>query len=210
MRARVRIRVVVVVFVLAGGSAALAQNLVPNPEFDSLVDLSPWSTNSTGTWSVGPDATGCLLSSSAAGTSAPSGGGSQFLNMVSDCFEVSGATTPTLWLSELYQSTAQVFARLTLQFFTDTACATPLTFSATVAAGNSATWRRLLGSVDVPPSTASARLFVDFNPQVAGVPQYTGSVDQVYVGTTALLFADGLETEGGSACRWSEKQGVAP
>jgi hypothetical protein len=208
---RIRVTIWVVALALVGGVAAgFAQNLLANPEFDDLSDLGPWSTNSTGTWEVGADATGCLLSGSAAGTSALAGGGDQFLQMESECVPIDGGSTTTLWLGELYRTEAPVYARMTAQYFSGAGCSSFLQYSATIADGTSPAWRRLLGSVAVPPTAQSVRLFVDFNPQNAGTPQYTAAVDQVYLGTTPLLFADGMEADGGSVCRWSVKQGVAP
>lgn len=208
---RIRVTIWVVTLALAGGAAAtFAQNLLANPEFDDLSDLGPWFTNSTGTWGVGADATGCLLSGSAAGTSAVASGGDQFLQMYSECIPIDGGSTPTLWLGELYRTEATVWARMTLQYFSDASCSVFLQYSGSVADGTSPAWRRLLASVAVPLTAQSARLFVDFNPQVSGIPQFTAAVDQVYLGTTPLLFADGMEADGGSVCRWSVKQGVAP
>jgi len=207
---RVSVRIWVVALVLAGGAAAtFAQNLVANPEFDSLVSISPWVLH-TGSWSVGPDATGCVLSGSASGTSATVGGG-QYLAMYSECIPVDGATTPTLWLGELYQTGATVFARMYLDFWDDTTCGTTfLGFSGFVATAAGSGWQRLLGSVSVPAATQRVRFWIDFNPQVSGIPQYTAAVDQVYLGVEPLLFADGAEADGGSVCRWSAKLGVAP
>jgi len=208
---RIRVTIWVVTFALAGGAAAtFAQNLLANPDFDDLAALGPWFTNATGTWEVGADATGCTLSGSASGTSALAAGGNQFLEMHSECIAIDGGSTSTLWFGELYRTGATVWARMTGQFFSDAGCSSFLQYSGSVASGTSPSWQRLSGSVSVPPTTQGMRLFVDFNPQVTGIPQFTAEVDQVYVGITPLLFADGMEADDGSVCRWSVQQGVAP
>ena len=73
-----------------------------------------------------------------------------------------------------------------------------------------ASFNRIVDAVDIPANAGSMRFWVDFNPQAAGIPQYTAEIDRIYLGDAAEVFVDGYEAEGGSACRWSPSQGVAP
>ncbi|MBZ0090420.1 MAG: hypothetical protein K8H90_08595 [Thermoanaerobaculia bacterium] len=188
-----------------------AQNLLANPEFDDGQGLGSWFTTATGTWTLDADAGSCTQSNSALGTSAESGGGSQFLNMYSlDCIAVDPLATPTLYLGATYKTTAQVFARVTLQFFSQADCNGSVTFSSPVVGLTSPNWFTLLEGRPVPDTAASARVRVDFNPQAPGVPQYTAAIDRIYVGAGALIYADPFEADGGSACRWSASPGLVP
>ncbi len=193
-----------VVAALGLATAAPAQNLLTtNPDFDAGLELSGWTT-ATGSWATGPDSGSCALSDSAAGTSGLSGGGSQFLGLISEqCIAVDPAVTPTLHLGALFSTPAHVYARIYLAQYSDGACQTHLGYSATLFAEGPSGWSRLLGAVAIPGNVHSVVFSTDFNPAEAGQPQYTGSFDRFYLGVAALLFADDFEAESGSACHWS-------
>lgn len=187
-----------------------AQNLLGNSEFDDAQGLGSWFTNATGTWTLDADAGSCTQSNAALGTS---GGppGDQFLNMYSEqCIAIDPTATPTLHLGATYRTTAQVWARLHLQYFTDADCANHLAFSSPVFAGTSPEWTTMLGEFAVPGGAGSVRVLAEFNPQVTGLAQYTGAFDRIYLGASAQIFADPFEADGGSACRWSTTQAFLP
>ncbi len=180
-----------------------AQNLISNPDFDAGLGLTSW-VGTTGSWALDPDSGTCLLSDSAAGTSAIAGS-DQFLGMYSQqCVPVDPVATPTLYLGGLYKTPASVWARLYLSFFSDGACTTFASWSEFAFGATSPTWRAILGPVSIPAGVGSVRVWADFNPMVAGLPQYTGSYDRIYLGAVPQLFADGFEAESGSACHWSD------
>lgn len=195
---------------LALTSPGFGQNLVINSEFDDAQGLDSWS-NVTGSWVLATDSASCPQSSSAEGTSGTSGGGSQYLGLIGeDCVAVDPVATPTLYLGASYRTTATVWARFYLQFFTDGACGSFDSYSGAIFDGPSATWKALLGEISVPTVAGSLRVWVDFNPQELATPQFVASVDRIYLGTSARLFLDAFEAEGGSACRWSSSVGIAP
>ena len=195
---------------LAAAAPALPQNLVANSEFDDADGLDGWF-NGTGSWQLGADSGTCAGSNAALGTSATAGGGDQFLSLYGqDCLTVDPVATPSLYLGVTYRTTASVWARLYLQFFSDAACGSHIGYSATVFGSTSASFNRIVDAVDIPANAGSMRFWVDFNPQAAGIPQYTAEIDRIYLGDAAEVFVDGYEAEGGSACRWSPSQGVAP
>lgn len=195
---------------LALTTPAFGQNLLSNSDFDDAQGLGLWSTNVTGSWVLAADSAGCAQSNAAEGTSGVSGS-SQYLAILSEeCIPVDPGATPSLWVGATYRTTASVSARLYFQFFSDGNCASHLGWSGFVAEGPSATWRSLLGEITLAPSAGSLIVWIDFNPQTAGEPQYVAEFDRVYLGTSAELFRDAFESEGGSACRWSADAGLAP
>lgn len=192
---------------LAAGPKAEAENLLPNPSFDDGSDFTGWDVNGTGTWALGADSAGCDLSSAADGQSEPAGGGNPFLSMWGfDCLPVDPVTLPELWLGGWYKTSANVYFRLHAAFYSDPSCSSFLEYSPAVGALPTGDWNGLLGSVTVPATAASFRMIVDFNPQVAGLPPFTGSVDQLYAGPEPPLFANGFEAEFGSVCGWNLSQ----
>lgn len=194
----------------ASTPAVRAQNLLPNAEFDDADGLGGWSSG-MGTWQLGADAGTCAGSSSALGTSVAAGGGDQYLSLISaDCIPVDPIATPSLYLGATYRTAASVWARLYLQFFSDAGCGSHIGYSATVFGGTSTGFNRIVESIPVSGGAASMRFWVDFNPQSAGIPEYTAEIDRLYLGDAAEIFVDGLEAESGSACRWSTSQGTAP
>lgn len=196
--------------VLALATPGLGQNLLANSEFDDAQGLASWSTG-TGSWVLAGDCASCAQSNSAEGTSETAGGGSQYLSMISeDCVAVDPVATPALYLGASYRTTATIWARTFLQFFTDGACGSFDSYSSSLADGPSATWKALLGALDIPATAGSLRVWVDFIPQEFNTPQYVASVDRIYLGTSARVFLDDFEAEGGSACRWSSAIGLAP
>ena len=184
-------------------AAASAQNLLTiNPDFDSGLGLTSWQTGN-GSWALGADSGSCLLSGSAEGTSADTGG-TQVMVMVSEqCVPVDAVATPTLYLGALYKSAADVYARLYLQFFSDGSCATFDGWSATVFASISPTWNSILGPIPISATAGSAKVWAEYIPASAAEPQYTGSYDRIYLGVLPWIFVDDFEAESGSACHWS-------
>lgn len=195
---------------LALTTPGFGQNPLTNPDFDDAQGLGLWSTNVTGSWTLAADSADCAQSSAAEGTSDISGG-SQYLAIFSEqCIPVDPGATPTLFVGATYRTTAAVSARLYFQLFSDGACATHLGWSSTVVGGSSATWKSLLGGISIPANALSLLVWIDFNPQSAGEPQYVAGLDRVYLGASPELFRDAFEAEGGSACRWSTDTGLAP
>ncbi len=190
--------------VVVGATAqpALAQNLLPNADFDSGLGLSDWQ-NAVGSAVVGPDSGSCVLSGAVDGESAASGGGSQFFHMISDCLALDGSAHPVAHLGGMYKTTANVWARLYLSQYDAADCNSAATFTSQIFGGTSAAWTRLSGPVALSANTVAVRFEADFNPAVAGIPQFLASWDRFYLGITPEIFVDDFEFESGSACHWS-------
>lgn len=190
---------------LALAVPASAQNLLVNAEFDLADGLDSWGAL-VGTWDLTTDSGGCGDSEAAAGSSVLFGS-NQYLWFESECHAVNPVATPTLHLGALYRTTAQVFTRLHLHFFSDGACAvehaTDPYSVPPVFAGTSATWRHLLGALPVVTGAGSLRVSIDFNPMVSGLSPFVADLDRIYLGVQPQILLDGFETNGGSTCRWS-------
>lgn len=187
------------------GVSVSAQNLLTNPDFAVGVGLTGWNL-STGTFSLGPDATGCSLSDSAQAL-AGNVNGNYYVQMYStQCIPVDPTATPILWAGAMVTSSADVYARVFLSAFSDEDCVTPAGFSDFAFTTSSATWSSILDPVTVPVGAASVRLSADMIPPVNGLPQYTAAFDQFYLGAVPVIFADGFEAEG-SVCSWSSSVG---
>jgi hypothetical protein len=183
-------------------TGAAAQNLLTNGDFDAGSGLTLWVATA-GSWDLGADSGSCLLSDSAAGTSADTGGG-HFLQMLSEqCIAVDAGVTPTLYLGGLYTTPANVYATLYLKFFTDGTCSTGISFSPTLFGFLSLTWAPLLAPIPIPAGTGSLLVSAEFSAVAGPLPQYTGSFDRLYLGVLPRIFVDGFEAESGSACNWS-------
>ena len=210
MRFRRRTRLSVTLFaasaslLLAAGAPAGADNLLPNPSFDDGAAFDHWDTGVSGSWALGADGASCELSSAADGQSAPAGGGDPFLAMSgSDCLPIDPVALPQLWLGGLYRTSASVYFRLHAAFFADTDCSNFLQYSAAVVGLPTGGWNGLQGSVTVPATAAAFRFQLDFNPQVAGLPPFEGSIDELYAGPEPPIFVNGFEAESGSLCGWN-------
>lgn len=187
---------------LATAGGAGAQNLLPNPDFDAPDGLAGWQLQ-TGLMALGADSGSCATSGAVDATSGISGG-SQFFYMSSlECIPVDPVSTPTLHLAAMYQTTADIYPRLYLQFFSDSGCATPIGFSAFAFAGTSAAWNGIAGTVAIDANASSVQLHVDGNPANAGEPQFTMRWDRFYVGVEPQILLDGFEFESGSSCHWA-------
>lgn len=207
MRTKIVLLFFAAAFVLLA-AAVPAENLIVNSEFDAADGLSGWQTD-IGSWQLGYDAGTCSGSYSALGTSAVLGIGSQYLRMrQADCLAVDPNATPALYLGATYRTTANVWARLYLQFYSDGDCLSHLGFSDFVFGGTSASFNRIVDLIAIPATAAGMRFWVDFNPKNADEPQFTAEVDRIYLGERAEIFDDGLEAEGGSVCRWSASEGL--
>lgn len=179
-----------------------AQNLLSNGDFDSGAGLTDWTWGPGGAV-VGVDSGSCALSGSADASSGATPSGQFFAMYSTQCVAVDPIATPTLHVGALYRTTAPVFARLHLQSFTDSACATFEGYYFAAAAPSSASWTGLGGTVTFGPNTHSFVVAADFNPTAAGAQPFTGSFDRFYVGELPQIFVDGFEPESGSACHWS-------
>ncbi len=103
MRDRWEARIFGAVF-LALTTAGFGQNVPANSEFDAPQGFGSWS-NGIGGWALAADSANCAQSSSAVETSESSGGGSQYLAMISeDCVAVDPVATPTLYLGASYRT----------------------------------------------------------------------------------------------------------
>ncbi|MEI2811087.1 MAG: hypothetical protein V9F00_13090 [Nocardioides sp.] len=134
-----------------------------------------------------------------------SGGGDQNFWITSDqCIPVDPGATPELLLAGMYRTTADVFARIYLQYFSDGACLAPIGFSTTVFGGTSAGWNRIAGVVDTRPRR---RLGHRFRRHHSGHERRAGSSRcsgiAFYLGVEPQIFRDDFEFESGSACHWS-------
>ncbi len=179
-----------------------AQNLLTNGDFETALGWAGWAWG-TGTWQLGPDSGSCTLSSAADGTSALVTT-DHFLSLYGNqCIPVDPTATPVLHVAVMYKTTATVWARVYLQQFSDAACSSYLAWSGTVSGGTSANWTRIMGPITLDSSAASVLVWLDFNPQQAGMGQYTGSIDRLYLGVEPQIFLDDFEDESGSACNWS-------
>ncbi len=189
--------------VLGCAGASSAQNLLTiNPDFDSGLGLTSWQT-AWGSWVLGADSGSCLLSESAAGTSADSGG-TQIIGLVSEqCIPLDPVATPTLFMGALYRSSANVYTRFYLQFFSDGTCTTFDSWSAWAFGSISPNWNSILGAIPIPATALSAKVWNDVIPASASEPQFTASLDRIYLGVLPWIFVDGFEAESGSACHWS-------
>lgn len=187
---------------LASGPGATAQNLLANPDFDAPDGLNDWALNS-GTWVLGADSGSCATSDAVHGTSAISGGTQYFFINSQQCIPVDPVATPVLYLAGMYKTTGNVFARLYLQYFSDSGCSSPSGFSGMVVGDASATWNRIGDAITLDPNAGSVQLFADNNVAVGGEPQFTAQWDRFYLGVEPQIFLDDFEFEGGSACHWS-------
>ena len=194
---------VVALLVCAAFAAPLAaQNLLTDGDFETALGWSEWSWG-TGTWQLGADSGTCTLSSAADGTSALVTT-DHFLSLISSqCIPVDPTVTPVLYLGGMYKTTFTVWARFYLQQFSDAACSNHLAWSGLVFGNTSANWTRIMGPITLDPGTAAVKVWIDFNPQVAGMGGYTASVDRLYLGVEPQIFLDDFEDESGSACHWS-------
>ncbi len=191
------------VAVLVSAAGARAQNLLTNPDFDAPEGLADWQLQS-GSLQLGADSGTCATSDAVDATSAPSGGGSQYFHMTSlQCIPVDPLATPELHLAGMYKATANVYARIYLQVFSDAGCSTPIGFSATVFGGTSVAWNRIADVVAIDANAASVVVNVDGNPANFGEPQFTMEWDRFYLGAAPEIFLDDFEFESGSACHWS-------
>lgn len=187
------------------------QNLLSNPEFDASQGLGSWFTNAIGTWALDADSARCSQSNAALGTSAPTTPDYQALSTyATECFEVDPVVTPVLEMGFSYRTTAQVWARGYLQYFSDGACGTHLDWSAGPGGGAAPTWTAVAGAIQILGSAGSVRVWIDFIPQELPMSQFTASIDRIFLGSGAPVYADGFEADSGSACRWSTAQGEGP
>lgn len=183
-------------------AAAGAQNLLTNPDFDAGLGLTWWATG-TGSWALGADSGSCLLSNSAAGTSGDVGGLQEVGMNSEQCVPVDPLATPTLYLGALYKVSANVYARLYLQFFSTGTCTNFDSWSNLVFGLTSPSWNLILGPIAIPPTAQSAKVWAEYIPVSALEPPYTASYDRLYLGALPQIFVDGFEAESGSACHWS-------
>jgi hypothetical protein len=196
---------------LCAPAALGAQNLLGNPSFDQPEQLAPWVNGVVGaSWSFGADFGSCTQSGSAQGTSVAVST-SQALRLYDPtCIVLDGSTTSSIWLAGRQRTEANVWSRFYLQLFSDSACTVFTFWSAEAFASGSPTWAFHLGEVAIPENTGSALFWLDFNPKVLGLSQFTAAVDELYLGSEPLLFADGFEADSGSPCRWSVVVDGAP
>ncbi len=187
---------------LAAASAAEAQNLLANGDFDAASGLADWTWGPGGVV-LGADSGSCALSGAADASSGATPSNQFFAMYSTQCIEVDPLVTPTLHVAATYRTTAPVYARLHLQSFTDSACATFEGYYFGASGPTSAAWTAIGGTVTLGPNTRSFVVAADFNPVAAGTPPFTGSFDDIYVGVAPRLFVDGFEAESGSACPWS-------
>lgn len=197
--------IVVFAFLMSQDSLR-AQNLLSNPDFDAPDGLSGWILH-TGTWQLGADSGSCTTSGTIDGTSAISGSSHYFYVVPDQCIAVDPSATPELYLAAMYRTTANVFARLYLQFFSDGACATPIGWSSSVFGSTSANWNRIGDFLPLNPNAGSVSFHADNNPETVGEPQFTVQWDRFYLGVEPQLLLEDFEFEGGSACRWSSVVG---
>lgn len=188
---------------LVSAGAAQAQNLLTNPDFDAPGGLTGWTTQ-TGSFVLGADSGSCTSSGANDGTSGLSGGGDQNFWITSDqCIPVDPGANPGLLLAGMYRTTADVFARIYLQYFSDGACSAPIGFSPTVFGGTSAGWNRIAGVLTLDPGAGSVIVFADTILATSGGPQFAVQWDRFYLGVEPQIFRDDFEFESGSACHWS-------
>lgn len=183
-------------------SAAAAQNLLNNGDFDAGAGLGDW-TWGPGTLALEPDSASCLLSDAALATSAMAASNHYFAMYSTQCIPVDPVATPVLHLGALYRTTGAVWARTALQSFTDAACASFEGYYTGPYGATSAAWAAIGGPVTLGPATHSVKVTADFNPMLPGTAQFTGSFDRLYLGVLPWIFADGFEPESGSACNWT-------
>lgn len=196
----------VLLAVLAAPRPGGAQNLLANPDFDTPDGLSGWILQA-GTWQSGADSGSCTTSGAIDGTSAISGSSQYFYVVPDQCIAVDPSATPELYLAAMYRTTANVFARLYLQFFSDGACATPIGWSSSVFGSTSANWNRIGDFLPLNPNAGSVSFHADNNPANVDEPQFTVQWDRFYLGVEPQLLLEDFEFEGGSACRWSSVVG---
>ncbi len=196
-----RLLTAILAAMLAMGDSASAQNLLDNPDFDAG-DLS-WQVQ-LGTFELVTDSGSCTLSQAVEGASALAGGGSEFFGLTSQtCVTIDGSVVAALEAGGMYRTSADVWSRIYLQYFTDADCLLHQTWSGTVFGGTSPGWTRISGPVGLTAETRSVRLHLDTIPMTAGEPPFTVEWDRLYLGTVPELFLDGFESEDGSACHWS-------
>lgn len=186
---------------VASSRTAPAQNLLTNPDFDSPAGLDGWTTHN-GSTVLGADSGSCATSGVGDGLSAISGGNEYFWMGSQQCILVDPMVHPELFVAAMYRTTGSVFARIYLQRFSDTDCATGIGFTGMVAGSTSPDWTRIAGSLAIASDTVAVQLMADNNVAVGGAPQFTVQWDRFYLGLTPEIFVDDFEFEGGSACHW--------
>lgn len=183
--------------------AAQAQNLLSNPDFDAPANLDSWVAN-TGSALLGADSGSCATSGSADASSGLSGGGNQYFWMTSgQCIVVDPLATPQLHLAAMYRTSADIYSRLYLQYFSDANCGTSIGFSSTVVGATSPAWTRIAGPVAIDANAASIVVHADNLIAVSGGPAFAVQWDRFYLGVIPEIFLDDFEFESGSACHWS-------
>lgn len=198
-----RLRGTVLLFaMLTAASATSAQNLLANGDFSAASGLADWTWGPGGVVH-GADSGSCALSGAADASSGATPSNQFFAMYSTQCIEVDPVVTPTMHVAATYRTTAPVYARLHLQSFTDSACATFEGYYFGASGPTSAAWTAIGGTVTFGANTRSFVVAADFNPVAAGTPPFTGSFDNIYVGVAPQVFVDGFEAESGSACPWS-------
>jgi hypothetical protein len=193
--------------ITVAGNALFAQNLLDNGEFDLNAGLSGWQS-SLGSMALVEDSGGCASSDALLGSSAPAGGGLQAFSIVSQqCLPFNGSVHSEVSLGAMYRTTASIWTRLDLAYFSSEDCTGASSFSESVFGSTSATWQRIAGTVAVPATVRSLQLFVSTTPMTTAEPAYTVEWDRIYLGLEPELLVDGFELEGGSTCRWSTASG---
>ena len=202
-----KIRLAIAIFALAASArTAPAQNLLTNPDFDAPAGLDGWTTHS-GSTVLGDDSGSCTTSGVVDGLSGISGSEQYFWMSSQQCILVDPGANPEMFLAGKYRTTGNVFARIYLQLFSDTACSAPIGFSSPVFGGTAPSWSRIAGEVAIDGATQSVLFFAETYPQTAGEPAFTVQWDRFYMGILPEIFLDDFEFESGSSCRWSNVVG---
>jgi hypothetical protein len=186
---------------LALGVPAAAQNLLDNPDFDA--GALSWQVQ-LGTLDLVADSGSCMSSQAAAGASAPTGSGFQsFVLTAEACLPVDGSVVGSLEAGGMYRTSAGVWTRIYLQFFSDADCLAHQGWSGFVAGGTSSDWTRISGPIALGTATRAVRFWIDVIPMAFEEPPFTVELDRLSLGPLPELFLDGFESEAGSACHWS-------
>jgi hypothetical protein len=192
-----------VAWILGIATAAVAQNVVSNAEFDNPVETDGWVPIYASEWTYAPnDANGCDLSGGGYGAStaiADPARPQYFYVYSPGCLAVSPGQA--MYLDFQYLAPGVEAVRYLLLTYSSADCTTGQSgFYSPGQIGGVGQWTRASWSILNVFNAASVRLVFDAWNSTA--TSFSLVFDRVYLGATPRIYSDDFEG-GTSACRWS-------
>lgn len=189
-------------WVLAGATAATAQNAVTNGEFNDFDETAGWTAFSASEWTYAPnDANGCDLSGGGYGASTVLADPLRpryFYVVAPGCLPLSPGQA--MFVDLHYLAPGVEVVRPLLLIYSSSDCTTGQGGFYFSSLAGAAQWTRASLAFTNSANAAYVRLAVDAWNSTA--TDFELVFDRVYLGTADRIFADDYEG-GSSVCRWS-------